>query len=564
MANVEQKSHHRQCMQEVDWQIRSNRPLIYICTHEEERVWAALERICERKNKEKWTIYGWDITGTITSNNPSAALPQNGEAADQFSILSWFDGINNGLDDNANENYSILVLKDFQKFFEKGEISDQMEKQVVRQLRNMCQKYKYKHKCVIVVGITLNLPPELQKLATIIDWPLPEREHISEQIDKMIDGIKKRDDLKSFKTDYSEDEQEDIISSLQGLTLNEIELLNSYVVLTRDYLSPVFMASRKREIIRESGLLDWRDANVNIESVGGMNEFKKWLKKRKNAFGIDAQEYGLPASLKGVLALGIQGCGKSRLAEALADYYKLPLLRMDVGKLFSGTLGSTEENIRMAIKVAESVAPCILWVDELEKGFSGSGSSNYTDGGTASRVFATFLTWMQMKTKPVILFATANDISSLPPELIRKGRFDEIFFVDLPLPEERLEIFEIHLKMRERDVTMFDMDALVKCSDGFTGAEIEAAIVDAMYVGFDDGQREITTMDIQNSLSETVPLSVQMKEQVDNLRIWARTRARHASVPRKSTAIQSEIAKIRKEPRNQIVSSVTNEEDEEL
>lgn len=562
MSNVEQKSHHRQCMQEVDWQIRSNRPLIYICTHEEERVWAALERICERKNKEKWTIYGWDITGTITSNNPSATLPQNGEAADQFSILSWFDGINNGLDDSANENYSILVLKDFQKFFEKGEISDQMEKQVVRQLRNMCQKYKYKHKCVIVVGITLNLPPELKKLATIIDWPLPEREHISEQIDKMIDGIKKRDDLKSFKTDYSEDEQEDIISSLQGLTLNEIELLNSYVVLTRDYLSPVFMASRKREIIRESGLLDWRDANVNIESVGGMSEFKKWLKKRKNAFGIDAQEYGLPASLKGVLALGIQGCGKSRLAEALADYYKLPLLRMDVGKLFSGTLGSTEENIRMAIKVAESVAPCILWVDELEKGFSGSGSSNYTDGGTASRVFATFLTWMQMKTKPVILFATANDISSLPPELIRKGRFDEIFFVDLPLPEERLEIFEIHLKMRERDVTMFDMDALVKCSDGFTGAEIEAAIVDAMYVGFDDGQREITTTDIQNSLSETVPLSVQMKEQVDNLRIWARTRARHASVPRKSTAIQSEIAKIKKDTRNHQI--VTNEEDEEL
>lgn len=549
-------------MQEVDWQIRSNRPLIYICTHEEERVWAALERICERKNKEKWTIYGWDITGAITSNNPSATLPQNGEAADQFSILSWFDGINNGLDDSANENYSILVLKDFQKFFEKGEISDQMEKQVVRQLRNMCQKYKYKHKCVIVIGITLNLPPELKKLATIIDWPLPEREHISEQIDKMIDGIKKRDDLKSFKTDYSEDEQEDIISSLQGLTLNEIELLNSYVVLTRDYLSPVFMASRKREIIRESGLLDWRDASVNIESVGGMNEFKKWLKKRKNAFGIDAQEYGLPASLKGVLALGIQGCGKSRLAEALADYYKLPLLRMDVGKLFSGTLGSTEENIRMAIKVAESVAPCILWVDELEKGFSGSGSSNYTDGGTASRVFATFLTWMQMKTKPVILFATANDISSLPPELIRKGRFDEIFFVDLPLPEERLEIFEIHLKMRERDVTMFNMDALVKCSDGFTGAEIEAAIVDAMYVGFDDGQREITTMDIQNSLSETVPLSVQMKEQVDNLRIWARTRARHASVPRKSTAIQSEIAKIKKDTRNHQI--VTNEEDEEL
>jgi SpoVK/Ycf46/Vps4 family AAA+-type ATPase len=526
-------------MQEVDWQIRSNRPLIYICSHEEERVLNAIEKICERKNKNNWTLYSWDITGNITSNNPSAPLPKNGEESDQLSILSWFDNMH-----ESEDSYSILVLKDFQKFLQNGDMSDQIEKQVVRQLRNMCQSYKYKHKCIIIIGISLNLPPELQKLTTIIDWPLPEKEHIAEQIDKMIDTIKKRDDLKSFKTEYSDDEREEIISSLQGLTHNEIELLNSYVVLTRDHLSPLFLASRKREIIRESGLLDWRDASVNIENVGGMSEFKKWLKKRKNAFGHDAQEYGLPSSLKGVLALGIQGCGKSRLAEGLADYYKLPLLRMDVGKLFSGTLGSTEENIRMAIKVAESVSPCILWVDELEKGFSGTGNSNYADGGTTSRVFATFLTWMQTKTLPVILFATANDISSLPPELIRKGRFDEIFFVDLPLDEERKEIFEIHLKMRKRDATMFDMDSLVKYSDGFTGAEIEAAIVDAMYVGFDDNKREITTTDILRSLSETVPLSIQMKEQVSNLREWAKTRARHASLPRTGSFIQDEIKKI--------------------
>jgi len=556
-------------MREVDWQIRSNRPLIYICTHEEERVWAALERICERKTKGmQWTMYGWDITGTLVSNNPKANIPQNGETADQLSVLSWFDGLSDGLDDGSDESYTILVLKDYQKFFEQGQISDQMEKQVVRQVRNMCQKYKYKHKCIIVTGISLNLPPELQKLATIIDWPLPEKEHIADQVDKMLDTVKKRDDLQNFQTVYDDDEREEIVSSLQGLTLTEIELLNSYIVLTRDKLSPVFMASRKREIIRESGLLDWRESTVNIDTVGGMAEFKKWLKKRKNAFGHEAKEYGLPESIKGVLAVGVQGCGKSRLAEALADYYKLPLLRMDVGSLFSGTLGSTEENIRMAIKVAESVAPCILWCDELEKGFSGSGSSNYTDGGTSSRVFATFLTWMQMKTKPVILFATANDISSLPPELIRKGRFDEIFFVDLPLPEERAEIFGIHLQMRERDVTMFDMNSLVESSDGFTGAEIEAAIVDAMYVGFDDGKREIKTEDILTSLLETVPLSVQMKEQVDALRVWARSRARHASVPRKSALIQSEIARIKKQPPRNTVAILSPEtsidEDEEL
>jgi AAA+ superfamily predicted ATPase len=553
-------------MREVDWQIRSNRPLLYICTHEEERVWAALERICDRKAKGgQWTMYGWDITGQLVCNNPKASLPQNGEAADQLSVLSWFDGLSDGLDDSADDNYTILVLKDYQKFFEHGQISDQIEKQVVRQIRNMCQKYKYKHKCIIVMGISLNLPPELQKMATIIDWPLPEKEHISEEVDKMLETIKKRPELSEFQTQYTADEQDEIVSSLQGLTLTEIELLNSYIVLTRDKLSPVFMASRKREIIRESGLLDWRDSTVDIDSVGGMSEFKKWLKKRKNAFGNDAKEYGLPESIKGVLAVGVQGCGKSRLAEALADYYKLPLLRLDVGSLFSGTLGSTEENIRMAIKVAESIAPCILWCDELEKGFSGSGSSNYTDGGTSSRVFATFLTWMQMKTKPVILFATANDISSLPPELIRKGRFDEIFFVDLPLPEERAEIFTIHLELRERDVTMFDMDSLVQSSDGFTGAEIEAAIVDAMYVGFDEGKRQINTQDIVTSLRETVPLSVQMKEQVDALRVWARSRARHASVPRKSTTIQSEIARIKQAPRNTVAAhEQAIEEDEQL
>ena len=554
-------SQHRACMKEVDCQIRSNRPLIYICTHEEERVWAALETISERKNKDNWTVYGWDITGRLVCNNSNAPMPQNGETADQLSVLSWFDSLDNSA--TMNDSYTILVLKDFHKFFEHGQISDQMEKQVVRQVRNMCMEYKYQRKCIIITGITLNLPPELQKLTTIIDWPLPEKEHIKEQVNKMLSAVERRDDLKNFQTKYSSEENEEIISSLQGLTLNEIELLNSYIVLTQNKLSPVFMASRKREIIRESGLLDWRESVVDINNVGGMAEFKKWLKKRKNAFGNDAKEYGLPESIKGVLAVGVQGCGKSRLAEALADYYKLPLLRLDIGSLFSGTLGSTEENIRMAIKVSESVAPCILWCDELEKGFSGSGSSNYTDGGTSSRVFATFLTWMQMKTKPVILFATANDISSLPPELIRKGRFDEIFFVDLPLPEERAEIFDIHLKMRERDVTMFDMDSLVQFSEGFTGAEIEAAIVDAMYVGFDDNRREITTNDILMSLMETVPLSVQMKEQVDALRVWARSRARHASIPRQSAVVQSEIKRIKNAAPSAVQQNVI-EENEEL
>jgi SpoVK/Ycf46/Vps4 family AAA+-type ATPase len=221
--------------------------------------------------------------------------------------------------------------------------------------------------------------------------------------------------------------------------------------------------------------------------------------------------------------------------------------------------------MRRAIKVAESVAPCILWADELEKSLSGSGSSSYTDGGTASRVFASFLTWMQMKTKPVFLFATANDISAMPPEMIRKGRFDEIFFVDLPSQLERAEIFKIHLFKRGRDSSKFDIPSLVEESDGFTGAEIEAAIVDALYAGFSEQKREINTQDIIVSLSETVPLSVQMKEQVSKLREWARTRARHASVPRQSAIIRSEIAKIKEAPRNTVAAvSYEPDEDEEL
>jgi len=560
---VEKVSQHRQCMKEVDWQIRSNRPLIYICTHEEERVWSALERICERKNKnEQWTMYGWDVTGSVVSNNPKATLPQNGEAADQLGILTWFDSISDGLDDGSDESYTILVLKDYQKFFGSEDSSDQMEKQVVRQIRNMCQKYKYKHKCIIVLGITLNLPPELEKITTIIDWPLPEREHISDQVEKMLDSVQKRNDLSHFQTNYDKEEKEEIVSSLQGLTLTEIELLNSYVILTQDKLSPMFMASRKREIIRASGMLDWRDVTINIDHVGGQSEFKKWLTRRKNAFGQEARDYGLPESPKGVLAFGIQGCGKSKLAEAMAAYYELPLLRLDVGTMFSSNLGTTESNIRAAIKIAEALAPCILWIDELEKGFSGTGSSNQTDGGTTARVFATFLTWLQMKTKPVIIFGTANDITALPPELIRKGRFDEIFFVDLPQANERKEIFEIHLQMRDRDASAFEVDTLVASSDGFTGAEIEQSIIDAMYTAFDDNKREITTKDILVALLETVPLSVQMQEQVSTMRKWAATRARHASIPRKTTVIQSEIAKIKASA--SVMPAVSEEEDDEL
>jgi SpoVK/Ycf46/Vps4 family AAA+-type ATPase len=258
-----------------------------------------------------------------------------------------------------------------------------------------------------------------------------------------------------------------------------------------------------------------------------MDILKDWMRKRTAAFGQKARDFGLPAP-KGILLLGVQGCGKSLCCKAVASQWKLPLLRMDVGKIFSGIVGSSEENMRRAIRMAESIAPCVLWLDELEKGFAGTQSSPFSDGGTTSRVFASFVTWLQEKTAPVMVVATANDISQLPPELMRKGRFDEIFFVDLPAEDERDEIFEIHLRKRKRDPARFDLKLLAAESAGYSGAEIEQAIIAALYDAFDAG-RDIETEDVVRSTRQSVPLSRTMKEQIAMLREWAASRARPAS-----------------------------------
>src|SRR5690606_20433593 len=239
----------------------------------------------------------------------------------------------------------------------------------------------------------------------------------------------------------------------------------------------------KQQIIRKSGLLEYYPATESFDSVGGLAALKDWLNKRSVAFGEEAREFGLPAP-KGILMLGVQGCGKSLCAKAVSSLWQLPLLRFDMGRMFGSLVGSSEENVRKSIAVAESVAPAILWVDEIDKAFAGSQGSGSTDGGTTARVFGTFLTWLSEKTAPVFVVATANDISQLPPELMRKGRLDEIFFVDLPTEEEREEIFRIHLSRRKREPENFDLAELVAGSKEFSGAEIEQAIISALYDAF--------------------------------------------------------------------------------
>jgi SpoVK/Ycf46/Vps4 family AAA+-type ATPase len=276
-------------------------------------------------------------------------------------------------------------------------------------------------------------------------------------------------------------------------------------------------------------LLEYYAATENFDQIGGLAILKDWLEKRALAFSGEARAFGLPAP-RGILLLGVQGCGKSLCAKAVSNQWQLPLLRFDMGRMFGSFVGSSEENVRRAIAVAESVAPAILWVDEIDKAVAGTQSSGVSDGGTTARVFATFLTWLSEKTAAVFVVATANDISQLPPELLRKGRLDEIFFVDLPAAAERQEIFRIHLQKRGRDAAQFDLQALASASPDLSGAEIEEAINSALYDAFYAGQ-EIATTHILCALDQLVPLAKTMAEQIAELRAWAKGRARNASSP---------------------------------
>src|SRR5205814_9258880 len=286
----------------------------------------------------------------------------------------------------------------------------------------------------------------------------------------------------------------------------------------------------KEQIIRKSGMLEYYPAAEGIGDVGGLDVLKDWMRKRNGAFGQKARDFGLPAP-KGILLLGVQGCGKSLCCKAVASQWRLPLLRMDVGKVFGGIVGQSEENMRRAIRMAESVAPTVLWLDELEKAFAGVQSSSFSDAGTTSRVFASFITWLQEKTAPVFVVATSNDISQLPPELMRKGRFDEIFFVDLPSADELEAIFRIHLTKRGRDPEKFDLNRLTLSSKDFSVSEIEQVIISGLYDSF-YARHELATQHILEALRQTVPLARTMDEQIGRLRSWAVGRARHASAVR--------------------------------
>ena len=514
----------RKTLREIDWFLRSKRPILYLTTPEEQRIEDGIKQICSKPD-HKWDLITWDLISGLQSTN-SAFLPvkENDRIMDQLEVLTWFDNL-----EIPKDNFLLLVLKDFSKYFGNQHTQGQIEYRLIRNIKNIAQKCVTKNKALIIISQSFDLPNELDKYISVIDIPLPEKEHIESKIKDLLDKASQRKDLaEKFKTKYSKDELEHIVNSFRGLTLNECEQVCTYCMIKHTSLDPEAISHQKRDIIRKSGLLDWIDNNENLESIGGLNELKDWLHKRSKAFTKEAVDYGLPPNPKGILLVGIQGAGKSLFARGVSSFWNFPLLKLDMGKVFSGIVGSSENNMRQVFKVAESVAPCILWLDEIDKGMSGSRSSSVSDGGTTSRVLGSWLTWMQENQSPVFIVATANDISNLPPELMRKGRFDEIFFVDLPSSAEREVIFNIHLNKRKRDINKFDLSTLAEESHNFTGAEIEAAIVSAMYEAFNES-REFNTDDIVESLNEIVPLAVTMKEEIDSLKLWASERARNAS-----------------------------------
>ncbi len=504
-------------LKEVEILIRARYPILYVVSWEETRVVETLTKIGRRSNKK---VYEWSCSGGIVPAGTPLQAAKMRNAGSKDPIVALTEVV-------EQVESAIYIFKDFHPFLARNNFT------IIRKLRDIAQNLKSSYKTLVLVAPFLHIPPELEKDVTVIDYLLPDQQDLGELLDGVIEEVK---DNPKIEIDLDAGGREEIVKAALGLTLFEAEnvfakALVSEGKLSSDDVQAIF--AEKRQIIRKSGLLDYCDPDIDFDRVGGLSNLKDWLKKRKLAFSDQAKDFGLPTP-RGVLLLGVQGCGKSLCAKAVSVLWQLPLLRFDIGRMFSSLVGSSEENVRRAIRIAEGVAPCVLWVDEIDKAFAAVGG-NSTDSGTSQRVLGTLLTWLSEKSSSVFVAATANNISVLPPELLRKGRFDEIFFVDLPAAAERKEIFSIHIAARGRSVEEFDLKKLAAASDGLSGAEIEETITTALFEAFYQ-DRDIVTDDILRAILETVPLSKTMEESITELREWCLTRSRSASLTREEMA----------------------------
>jgi AAA+ superfamily predicted ATPase len=491
---------------ELDVYLRARFTLLLLQTPEEERALQLLKSVGETSGRP---VLAWDIAEGFQAVAAKGAPPV---ARDPITALEHID---------KAEGNALFVLKDFHECWGNAQIK--------RKLRSVAQRLTLTRKSIVVTFPGGPLPAELKDAAVLLELPPPS----ARQLEQVLERISEVPGVKQNLTPLG---REKLVQAALGLTAAQAQRVFGKAVVTGGVLDETAIAmvmGEKKDIIRDSEALEFYAVAETPDDVGGLEILKNWLRLRERAFTQQARDYGLPAP-KGMALIGIPGTGKSLTAKMIGGLWRLPLLRLDVGALFGSLVGEAEERTRRALRLAETISPCVLWIDEMEKAFAHGGG----DSGTSSRVFGTILTWMQEKTAPCFVVGTANDVASLPPEVLRKGRFDEIFFLDLPTANEREEIFAVHLKKRKRLAQAFDLPRLAREAAGYVGAEIEQAIIDAMYVGFNE-DRELTTEDISAALRTQVPLSRAQRERIEALRLWLKEgRAQSASFKESTEAQQ--------------------------
>lgn len=521
--------------------LRARFPYIQITTYEEERLIKELRRIVSNPDliKTVRNVYVWKSSEGFRDQN--GMIEEN-----TFEKISALNFIKN------YEEPALFILLDFHVFCERT--NGGVDYNIVRCLKDLFPNLKesYQPKNVVLVSPTTSIPDDLKKDVTIMDFELPSADEIS----AVLDDIIQTNAGTNLDIDLNEKEKESLVKAAVGLTLQEAENAFARAMVDDGSLNAQdvdLVLKEKSQVIKKNDLLEYIDSTVNIEDVGGLENLKKWLIKRNKSWLNSAKKYGLPAP-KGVLLTGVPGCGKSLIAKSISSMWHLPLLRFDVSKVFNMYVGNSESNMREAIKTAEAIAPCVLWIDEIEKGFS--GLSNGGDSGTSSRIFGTFLSWMQEKTKPVFVVATANNISQLPSEMMRKGRFDEIFFIDLPTTLERKQIFKVHLSSRLKEAEVIGdfviddntLNHLAQLTEGFGGAEIEQIVIMGLFDAFAE-DRSIKMKDFENAIKNTVPLSVTQSEQIIAIRQWADVRAVAATAPQDLEGYNKSMDESKKPPK---------------
>ncbi len=477
--------------------IKSRTSVIWIRTKEEERLDKLVNLSCERLNIKRFVC--WDcvsgIKGLINeegkfSNNP-------------LGVLNW-------LKEQSSETSIVLLAKDFHKFYDDPTIN-----RTIKELSSVLKETSHN---LIISSHLFPSSEELEELMTILNLPLPDQKELKNLINKIAINT---------NSNLNEQELNELSIASSGLTEIKVKQVTAKALAQRGKISKEDIKDileEKKQVIARSEILEFFEAKSSQDDIGGLDVLKVWLNQRHRAFSEEARDYGLPIP-KGVLLVGAQGTGKSLTAKSISKSWSMPLLRLDVGRLFSSLVGSSEARTREAILRAEAMSPCILWIDEIDKAFGGDARS---DGGTSQRVLASLLTWMAEKESAVFVIATANAIDKLPAELLRKGRFDEIFFLDLPNSEERLSILNLHLKKR-RPSYNFPLSTIIDRTDGFSGAELEQSVIEGMHISFSEN-RELMEKDLIKAVSELVPLSRTAKEQIDLLKEWSSTgRARAAS-----------------------------------